>query len=617
MTSPDAPATPPDATPPPRSAWNPGIESELPTEFLPLATLFRPENVTTSIKDARELASFTGLPAYDLTRLRPSRLVVHELLIRVMADLSVPDGLKYADLGINSRRMTRTLLDTYIAPHMPAFEAEHAALLQRAQAVMETEVARLAPPPRAPEPAPSGGLFGFLRRKPTAPPARSEGKEEREARLLGEWHGEAQSADEPERRAIFAALARIAGAIHRRRGSLMGSQHLVTPLALTLLGNDYGSELIGRLVEPHMAAGIAHEGYRLLPAQEHPVVMNVKGASASGKSTMRPEQRRLAQRLGVDWGDFALISPDIWRKFLLDYSSIGRAYGYAGTLTGHEVAAIDRKLDRYMARKGEAGRMSHLLIDRFRFDSFAAGPEQEDGSRLLTRFGHIVYMYFMITPPEETVERAYKRGQQFGRYKAVDDLLDHNIEAYNGIPRLFFTWANRDGKQVHFEFLDNTVPLGTVPRTIAFGWNGQLNVLDVRRMIDIERFAKVNVGATSPKEVYPRGHTMEAASNTHFLRECARQIPIVNFASHDTGRVYARLDHGRLVWWDLDELARAVRDPETRAGIEAVIGELPTGPSPAPPSPVLLEHSLELTLGHWGEATTAQSPPVLAHEITD
>ena len=168
--------------------------------------------------------------------------------------------------------------------------------------------------------------------------------------------------------------------------------------------------------------------------------MNVKGASASGKSTMRPRQKMLAGKLNFPWDDFALISPDIWRKFLLDYATLGAAYKYAGTLTGHEVEIIDRKLDDRMADRAARGEMPHLLIDRFRFDSFV--PNLEEGSsRLLTRFGDLVYMFFMITPPEMTVERAWTRGLKLGRYKAVEDLLAHNVEAYAGMPELFFTWA--------------------------------------------------------------------------------------------------------------------------------------------------------------------------------
>ena len=42
---------------------------------------------------------------------------------------------------------------------------------------------------------------------------------------------------------------------------------------------------------------------------------------------------------------------------------------------------------------------------------------------MLTRFDNRVYMQFRVTPPADTVERAWKRGEMFGRYKAVEDLL--------------------------------------------------------------------------------------------------------------------------------------------------------------------------------------------------
>jgi hypothetical protein len=89
-----------------------------------------------------------------------------------------------------------------------------------------------------------------------------------------------------------------------------------------------------------------------------------------------------------------------------------------------------------MANRAAEGEMPHLLIDRFRFDSLV--PNLEEGSsRLLTRFGDLVYMFFMITPPEMTVERAWTRGLKVGRYKAVDDILAQNVEAYAGMPELF------------------------------------------------------------------------------------------------------------------------------------------------------------------------------------
>ncbi|MFZ2077774.1 MAG: hypothetical protein WAV38_14200 [Xanthobacteraceae bacterium] len=75
-------------------------------------------------------------------------------------------------------------------------------------------------------------------------------------------------------------------------------------------------------------------------------------------------------------------------------------------------------------------------IDRFRFDSFV--PNLEEGSgRLLTRFGNLVYMFFMMTPPQMTVERAWTRGVEVGRYKAVEDILAQNVEAFSGMPSCF------------------------------------------------------------------------------------------------------------------------------------------------------------------------------------
>jgi len=187
--------------------------------------------------------------------------------------------------------------------------------------------------------------------------------------------------------------------------------------------------------------------------------MNTKGPSASGKSTLRPLQRKLAGDIGVSWSEFALISPDIWRKQLLDYETLVLSISTERCSPERNCRSSIRKLDRYMARKAERGDMPHLLIDRFRFDSFAADSD-EAGSNLLTRFGQIVYLFFMITPPASLVERAWKRGLEFGRYKAVDDTLAHSVEAYSGMPQLFFTWIQRTDKRVHFEFLDNSVQLG-------------------------------------------------------------------------------------------------------------------------------------------------------------
>ena len=91
--------------------WNPGIQSPMPREVLPLSTIFQPENVYLSFAETMELSEFTGLPKEAIAAFRPERLVTHELLIRISANYFVSDGDRYEDLGINFRLMAQTLLD--------------------------------------------------------------------------------------------------------------------------------------------------------------------------------------------------------------------------------------------------------------------------------------------------------------------------------------------------------------------------------------------------------------------------------------------------------------------------------------------------------------------------
>lgn len=528
------------------------------------------------------------------------------MLIRVTADISVPDppAAQVDLLGINFRRMTHTIYSGYIAPRMPEITESYAALRATLSEIVASELAAVRPPP---PPAAAAGppqdrrpiawLGRRLRRHDAG--ARREPPSEREERELEAWRAEVATTDDPVRIAACRALIRLALAIQSRHGRWWGDQQLLGSIAVGLTCNEYGSQAIGRLIAPWIDEACRREGYARLARQPQPVIMNVKGASASGKSTMRPLQKQMAAELGLRWSDFALISPDIWRKYLLDYASLGEDYKYAGALAGHELAIIDQKLDRYMARKAVDGAIPHLLIDRFRFDSFAPDSD-EAGSNLLTRFGQSIYMLFMITPPHETVVRAWKRGLEVGRYKAVDDLLAHNVEAYAGMPGLFFTWALHPSKSVHYEFLDNCVPPGERPRTVAFGWHGEMNILDVKGIIDIDRFRKIDVDATAPIEVYRDAATMLPGNNTDFLRQCIRKIAAVNFADRDTGRIYARFESGKPVRTDPELLARALRDEETLAGLGAVAPGIERRIPPADPLPTLLPDRFR-TVGRWGE----------------
>lgn len=586
--------------------WNPGLGPELPRHLLPLSTIFRPENVFTSVEHAHEARDFTGLELQELVVFRPQRLVLHELLIRITSDLSVPAGSLYEELGINFREMADRIDQGWIAPRMHQIVGEYERMREALEAFVNEELGatifRAAPTQSA-----RGGLWAGVARLcglAAATHADDETGPEHEERIRRDWARKACAEDDPLRRAAYRALSRAVSAMHIKHGRMWADREVLTGLAVGMAANDYCSEAIGRLIEPWIEDAATQLGYVRLPAQVRPIVLNTKGASASGKSTLRPMQERLVERIGERWVDFALISPDIWRKYLLDYASLGEAYMYAGALTGIELEIIDHKLDRYMARKAEGGEMSHLLIDRFRFDSFALDSDQA-GSNLLTRFGHLIYIFFMITPPHETVERAWLRGLQFGRFKSVEDLLAHNIEAYSGMPEIFFTWALRTTKSVHYEFLDNSVPKGETPLTVAFGWNGDMNVLDVKGLVDVERFRKINVHANCPEAVYPPPEQMAVEQNSLFLLQCIRRIPNVNFVHRDSGRTYARFEAAKLAWVDASMLERAFEQPEVRAALTAVAPEIVTRPRDDPEA--AREHSAALqaarfhTLGRWGD----------------
>jgi len=588
--------------------WDPGIVSQVPAELRHLSTIFRPENVSTSVAAATELQLLTGFAPSELVAFRPQRLLLHEVLIRVTADFSVPDGSRIEDLGINFREITSHLLTRYLDPQMDSIAAAFAQvrrqLAEAIQAAFSTVAAGSPPSVTPPAHSPASRLFARItrRRGEVRVAANELGWGPRE---IADCERMASTADAALRRVGCRCLARVMSALFATHGCAWGTRDLIVSLATDIACNTHGSDVIGRMLEPILQRAVQSEGYNLLPRQDSPVVINTKGPSASGKSSLRPLQRKLAGNIGVRWSDFALISPDIWRKQLLDYGTLGALYKYAGALTSEELQIIDQKLDRYMALKYRRGDMSHLLIDRFRFDSFAADSD-EAGSNLLTRFGHTVYLFFMITAPELLVERAWKRGLEVGRYKAVDDTLAHSVEAYAGMPDVFFTWVRRTDKRIQFEFLDNSVRFGELPRTVAFGTNHVFNLLDVKGMLDIVRFGRVNVDATAPQFLYADRRLLAPEHNLGFLRRCIDGFREVNFADQATGRIYLRIDSGTPVLIDREAMQMAASDPCTHAALRAVLASAFDGATPAADRPQYLDGSKAtppvFTLGQWGTA---------------
>jgi len=550
------------------SAWNPGVGTGIPREFAALETIFRPECVSTGIGEVDELAALTGLPREELTVFRPLRLALHEVIIRVTADIAVAEGEEEEDFGRNFRRIATRIFDTCVAPHLAEIEQAHAELSRQADELVRRILAATLFAP--PAPVARRGWFGRWRKHPR-PDAAPESMAEREYRIVASYKAQGLGADDPLQRAAYRSLYRVLGAIAGTRGRLGADQDLLAKLVARHVCNTRGSQLIGQLIAAWVDAAIGREGYARVATQAAPVLISLKGASAAGKSSLRPMLKQVLQEQGIAADGYATISPDVWRRQLLDYESLGPARKYAGHLTSRELMVIDGKLDRYIRDKANREHaIPHLLVDRFRFDSFTAEKVARVLHETYARYVHTMYMYFIVTPPEETVLRGWQRALERGRYKAVEDYLAHGVEAYRGMPKILFKWLASPRPDYRYVFLDNRVPRGTFPRTIARGDRGGMVIYDPLGFIDIERYQKINIHAEAPEQLYPPPADLAVAANRGFLRECVRRIPTVDFVERASGLAYLRARQGRVEVLDAALLARVLEDAELAAALSEI-----------------------------------------------
>lgn len=551
------------------SAWNPGVGAGIPREFRALETIFRPECAFTGVDEIDELAALTGLPHEELTAFRAQRLALHEIIIRVTADIAVAEGEEEEDFGRNFRRIAGRIRDAYVAPRLDEIERVHAELGRHAEILVRQILAATLFAPPAPEPA-RGWLDRW--RAQRRPSAEAASVAEREFRIVAEYKAMGLGTDDALLRAVYRSLYRVLGAIVGRRGRLGADQDLLVKLVVRHIANRHGSQLIGALIAPCVDAAIAQEGYVRVATRAAPVLISLKGASAAGKSSLRPMLKQLLREQGIAAEGYATISPDVWRRQLLDYESLGPAHKYAGHLTSRELMVIDGKLDRYIRDKADREHaIPHLVVDRFRFDSFTAEKVARVLHETYARYVHTMYMYFIITPPEETVERGWRRALERGRYKAVEDFLAHGVEACRGMPKLLFKWLASPRPEYRYVFLDNRVPRGTFPRTIARGDRSGMVIYDPLALIDIERYQKVDIHARTPTVLYPPPAEMTVAANCGFLRECVRRIALIEFVDRETDTPYLRARQGSFEVLDAALLARLMGDAEFAAVLDQVL----------------------------------------------
>jgi hypothetical protein len=527
------------------SAWNPGIESEIPAEYRELETIYDPANVFTTINQVNELATETGLAAEELISFRPHRLALHELIVRITADIVVREGGMEEDLGINFRTIAQHIFSKYIIPGLMQIEHGFDTMRTRIEDLTthELEVALFQQTPtKTTKPSFWSSLLGA---KPKPPVSAPQSRQEREFELINSYKQSGLSASDELAAAVYRSLYRVLGSIATCRGFIGNDPEYLKNICVRHACNYLGSREIGRKVGALVDEAIATEGYERIADAEIPILISLKGASAAGKSSLRPMLSEMMTELGFEEHGYGTISPDIWRRMLLDYDALGESYKYAGRFTSHEINIIDTKLDHYIRAKAEHRHsIPHLMVDRFRFDSFASEKITRVLHKTYVRYIDTMYMYFVVTPPQATVERGWERGLVRGRYKAVEDFLGHCIEAYAGMPKLLFKWLASEKPRYFFEFLDNSVAKGTYPELIARGTQGEMQIYKPNSLIDIERFQRINVLATCADQVAAAPEQLTVAKNLGFLHQCIAKIKLIEFVDESTGTSFLTIRSG-------------------------------------------------------------------------
>ncbi len=557
------------------SAWNPGILSTIPPEYRELETIHDPANVSSRYSEVTDLSSTTGLPVEELVSFRPSRLVLHEVIVRVTADIVVMEGEKEEDLGINFRRIANCILDKYLAPRRGDIDAQfQQRKLEVEQRVREEIDFLLNIDAVAASERPSL-LARLLGRKTARPGLAPLDREASEIGSINRYKQLGLEASDALDVAVYRSLYRVLGSLLAKRGYIGRDPRLLQEVCSIHALNYLASHDIRGIVGQVIDQAIAKEAYQVIPDAENPILFSLKGASAAGKSSLRPRLRELMVELGISTNAYGTISPDIWRRLLIDYDGLGEAYKYAGRLSSKEVNVIDDKLDRYIRDKAEQRQaLPHLMVDRFRFDSF----DSEKVGRVLqdTYVRHIdtMYMYFIITPPEATVERGWLRGLERGRYKAVDDFLGHCVEAYVGMPRLLFKYIGKTRPKYMFEFLDNSVPKGKFPSLVARGSQDLMQVYRIEPLVNIERYQRINELANAPDKVHAPADELVVARNLQFIRQCVKAFKTIEFLEPETAQLYLRVSNGKYSVTDQEVFNAALGDEVLRETLACLAPEL-------------------------------------------
>lgn len=212
-------------------------------------------------------------------------------------------------------------------------------------------------------------------------------------------------------------------------------------------GNSIGSAPLQRLSQH---AGSARCTYMLA------------GPPACGKGTlMRLLMQDVKEKHGIESYDMVKINTDAHRLLVSEGHEhlMGDDKRYHVSLNNDEASYITKIAYEKMLRKVQAGSAPHLLID-------GVNPSP-DRIEVGIANGGQMQIWGVSIPAAESVQRAYARGQQTGRFVQSGFLMrSHKVfseEVFTGL----LTKQHYIGKPITVFLFDNMVPRGSDPIKIA------------------------------------------------------------------------------------------------------------------------------------------------------
>lgn len=530
------------------NAWNTGIISPVPYELSNKESLLQANSRKNTMKDINELSQILNVPRHTLVLFSTERLVLHETLVRVTANVDISDGENVSDLGKEFRGYCRTLLDNHIMPHIEEFKSIHDKVYEDTKAIVNSMLEETFFPPKLTE-IPQEEKKGFLSKifntfnKPSEPKikkTKSQQEHYDNLKALSQKHDNDFLME-----SVYRNLSEVVGLLMVRDNGIKCDKDLLLKVVTNKVCNEYGSEMVGDAIRPYLQNGIDLEGIPRVKKVDDPIIISLKGASAAGKSSLRLDMNNNIENYVnpddlKDLEGFSIISPDIMRKMLLDFKSLGEDHKYAGALTSQELAIIDTKIDHYLRKKfHDLKEKSNVLIDRFRFDTFLSDRPSTSKPFIA---GSNLKMFFLVTDPEELVERGWNRGIESGRYRSCEDFLGLAVEAYKGMPDKFFQWIGDEDQAFDCMFLNNNVPKGEPLIHAAHGNRHEITISHIETFTDIVKNQKISIRAKSSAELFKNEEDIIPKNNTSFIEKICETIPVINFSDNLSGITYARID---------------------------------------------------------------------------